>query len=117
MVNVFLKKKQLKIVKKKNELEENKVCILNINSNLNIDNQNKLFTRLDRCLNLKSNKCDVFLKKFVNNLSICSIAKKYKSFELIKNFSIKDYYSSLNICENDNFKKIKKSMYTRIRKV
>jgi len=88
------------------ELNDNQECLLDF-QDLNLENRDNLDKRLNSCSKLKSSKCSVFLKKLVNNLSICSVAKKYESFKLIENYSKKDYYDSLNICENNDYMRTK----------
>ncbi|ORX78904.1 hypothetical protein BCR32DRAFT_301338 [Anaeromyces robustus] len=98
-----------KVIKEcEKELENNKECLLDISSNMNVEN------RINRCKNLKSNECEVFLRKLVNNLSVCSIAKKYKSFDLIKSYDKKKYYATLDICENNSYIKYKNECKTQI---
>ncbi|KAL6632130.1 hypothetical protein U3516DRAFT_837395 [Neocallimastix sp. 'constans'] len=90
------------------EYNDNKNCYVEISSDMN----DAEF--IDHCKILESNQCKVYFRKKINNLSICTIAKKYRSFNFIENFDEKKYHSSLKLCHTTE-KKLESECITQMK--
>eukprot|EP00833_Pecoramyces_ruminatium_P009233 jgi/Orpsp1_1/1183265/evm.model.c7180000084501.1 len=95
-----------------NELKENKECLIENESFNEIKESltdNSLFQQneekyLEILRAFNSDKCRTFYKKLYTNQSICSIAKKYKSFEFINTFNDEVYNEYNGISRDFNEK-------------
>ncbi|ORX65136.1 subtilisin-like protein [Anaeromyces robustus] len=90
------------------ELEKYQVCFNEISENIDAEK------RAVRCKNLKNAQCMDLHRKLVNGVSVCNVAKKYKTFDLIKDFNKEKYYSMLDLCENNNYLSYKKECKAEI---
>ncbi|ORX76905.1 subtilisin-like protein, partial [Anaeromyces robustus] len=97
------------------ELKEYEECLIDISSDMNKEDL------MNKCLIIKSDRCDTFYKHQFTNQSVCSIAKynydnnnnnnnnnnSYNtSFDFIKNYNQEKYKKYINLCDEnlDNYK-------------
>ncbi|ORX83278.1 subtilisin-like protein [Anaeromyces robustus] len=77
------------------ELKENEECQVNINWNMSDANIIKA------CTSFYSTKCEKFYENLYTEQSICSLAKKYKNYSFINNFTLTKYRNYDSICSEE----------------
>ncbi|ORX83275.1 subtilisin-like protein [Anaeromyces robustus] len=92
-----------------NEIKDNAKCLLTSVPNMNEGELYKFYNIFN------SFECNDFRKKLINNLSICSVAKQYKHFELINDYNQEKYHNLFEIC-NDSFNHYKNECKLEMKK-
>ncbi|ORX77643.1 subtilisin-like protein [Anaeromyces robustus] len=78
-----------------NELKEKEKCLVDTSPKMG---SIELFKN---CSGFNIWYCKEYYMKLINNMSVCSLAKKYKSFGYIDNLNQENYSNAVEICKNN----------------